>query len=720
MLNQIELSNANAEVCVIGRCDFNTSIGLLTYGFAEALARFYPTCLQPTDIQSRAKDHITLPSGRILPVWRGEYVKISIFVDVFWNGVHDVNFLMVPKQGLRLACIVWDSDQFPEEWITILNTHYDAAVTTSPHLNEVLRRSGAKVPIVTVPPPLDLEPLLRRPYKRAGSRLRIGCVASYHPRKGTPLLLESFAEAFRDRDDVELLLHSNLSFPGAIALVEQRIMDLGLENVILSTQGLDIDAKNDLIESIDIFANLSRGEGYSIGAREALAMGKSCVLSDVGGHKELFGTPGIFKVAAERRAPGRYPEIDNRIFGDQRVAEVVDTVTALKQAVRFHESGEAEATQADRRARAADFSFSRLAVACADLITPMRAFRKAAPRTPETMMTAEYRRVADRRIVGVGGLTSQSRRVVQMHDGGFYSIFNSFFSHLVWDLRDERCHRTLPDWDVARFVNNQRGIPPTSFCYGQRSDGNIWTKLFKPLFGLSADDMNDETVLYDRAAVHDFRHNESREPLLTYIHAYELYQRPWFNDLRRQYHRVYRDHIALEDSLERDVTQFYDRHMHGRIMLGAHVRHPSHTVEQPSAVIAHADLYIARLKAQAAERGLRLGEWGVFLASDQERVVERFKSEFGDQLVVWENARRTTNAEDSRFDKLSDIDKNKDGSQLQHIVAQSQQNWSIDMAREVIRDAHLMARCHSLLHVVSNVSTAVSYINPECRLEFCG
>ena len=41
------------------------------------------------------------------------------------------------------------------------------------------------------------------------------------------------------------------------------------------------------------------------------------------------------------------------------------------------------------------------------------------------------------------------------------------------------------------------------------------------------------------------------------------------------------------------------------------------------------------------------------------------------------------------------------------------------MAREVVRDAWLMAKCDVLLHVVSNVSTAVSYTNPDVEMVFC-
>ena len=99
--------------------------------------------------------------------------------------------------------------------------------------------------------------------------------------------------------------------------------------------------------------------------------------------------------------------------------------------------------------------------------------------------------------------------------------------------------------------------------------------------------------------------------------------------------------------------------------------------------------------------------------------MHRFQAEFGDRLACHGDVRRTRAVEDAAFNALSPKEKNQEGYQLQHLVAANRANWSIRMAWEVVRDAYAMARCHTLLHVVSNVSTAVSYMNPEIEMIFC-
>ena len=42
--------------------------------------------------------------------------------------------------------------------------------------------------------------------------------------------------------------------------------------------------------------------------------------------------------------------------------------------------------------------------------------------------------------------------MVQAHDAGFFSLFNTFMTHLVWGLRDERVSMVVPDWDVSRLI----------------------------------------------------------------------------------------------------------------------------------------------------------------------------------------------------------------------------------------------------------------------------
>lgn len=719
----IEHSNADPEVCVVGRCDFATSIGMITYAACEMLARSVPVCLLPTEPALRGHTYVTLPNGREVPVTREPArMRATLFCDVLWNGTADHNWRLVPAQGLRLATLVWDSDELPAEWVAILNREFDGVVCLSPHLEALARDGGVEVPCATVPLALDLEPLLAEPFAERGKRLRIGSVAAFHPRKGTEALLRAFAALYAGRDDLELVLHSNLAFGDAAERVRRLGAQLGLVNLTVSTDALSGAEKNALIASFDVFANFSQGEGYSIGAREALALGKVLALSAVGGHLDLAAAPGVFLAPARQRVPARFPEIDNRVFGTQRAVAPAEAEQALAAAVDFAASAAARHTRAARRAYAADYSFGRLAASYAALVAPETRRFRVSPPPPQVHVPEDFVAKSRARIDGAGGLSHCRHTIVPAHDGGFFSVFNAFFSNLVWDLQDERCHRVLPDWDVDRMI--ERLTPAhrfSSFCYGRPGDGNLWLKLFQPLYGLDAAAMNDPAVLYAHAAEPANLHNAHREPLLTYVHAYRLYHRPWFSGLRRQYHRVFRDHVRLRPELAAEIEAFAAGRFADRFMIGAHVRHPSHTVEQPNAVIAQADTYIARIRREVAERGLgKAGgrDWGVFLATDQDRVVTRFAQEFGDRVACFGDVRRTRAAEDAAFDALPAEARNRDGHQLQHLVAADRDGWSIRMAWEVVRDAYCMARCQVLLHVVSNVSTAVAYMNPETELMF--
>jgi glycosyltransferase involved in cell wall biosynthesis len=715
--------NEPPEVCIVGRCDFSTGMGAITVAFAELLSRSFPTCLLPTEPALRSENTITLPTGRVLPVCKThDGIKASVFADVFWNGSYDYNYGLVPQKGLRVAYPCLDSDAVPARWTELLNTWFDIAAVPSPHLEEVLRRSGVEIPIVNLPLAIDIEGLLAEPKPIPGPKFRIGSIAAFHRRKGTDLLIKAFAQAFGNDPNTELVLHSNLAFTGAVSRVEELIDKLGLSNVTVSVNGLSVQDKNKLLASFDLFANLSLGEGFSIGPREALALGIPAVLSDVGGHRHLRDSPGVFLVEPSSTLPARYPEIDNMIIGFQQAVSVDDAAAALQRARGWALSEEKMKTDHLRKELAAAFSFSRLSAAYAELIKPeLAGLRSTRPRSPFASQPKEARQAAARRTNAVGPWSARSGLVVPAHDGGFFSIFNAYFSNLVWELRDDRVHRILPDWDVPRFIERHRGKSVTSFCYGAPSDGNFWTKLFEPMFGMSEEEMNSAAMLYDRAEVVPDVFNTRREPNLTYIHAYKLYSSPWFGRMRREYNRVFREHIKLQPSIQDYVDRFSEKNFKERYMFAAHVRHPGHLIEQPDKAIAHVDHYIDRVKGLAEQQGFKKSgkDWGIFLATDQQRTVDRFVDAFGDRVSYIEEVRRTTAVEDAKFDKLSAEEKNKEGHQVQHIVASDRSMWSTKMAEEVIRDAFILARCNSLLHVTSNISTAVAYMNPDIEMVYC-
>lgn len=718
----VQFSNVNAEIAVVGRCTFESSIGTLTFAACEMLARSFPVCVIPTEPHLRGRDSITLPNGRVVPVCREpSRIKVSFFCDVLWNGVGDYNYSLAPANSLKYTWFVYDSDRLPPRWTQLLNEHFDLVVATSPHLVDVARVSGVETPIACMPIPLYLEPLLAEALpRRDRSRVRFGSVAAFHPRKGVLTLVEAFQKLYAARPDVELVLHSNLAFGDTYNEVLR--WAAAAPNIHITFGNLSEAEKNRLIRSFDVFVNCSRGEGYSIGAREALAYGKSLVLSDVGGHKDLAGRPGVTMIPADIAVPARYPEIDNGVFGQQFAVRTEAVVAALEQALTYAQSDDYDSTVYARRVGARDFSHGALAAPFAALVNPDILLFRPGLMPPNVNLPSKFNKKVQERLGRRSSELSTIRhQVCAAYDGGFFSIFNAFMSHLVWAQQEERCHAVYPDWDVERMVARLGDHRVMSFCYGQPGDGNLWLKLFEPLFGSTDAEMDDPAFLYCHASEPAFRHNELREPLMTHINAYRLYKTRDFGAWRRQYHRVFKQHVHLREPLLTEVNEFTNRHVSRPFVVAAHIRHPSHTVEQPGGAIAHETAYIAGVYDAVRARGLDVSgpDWGVFLATDQERVVQRFQAEFGARLAFYNDVRRTKESEDAAFNALSGDLQNQEGHQLQHLVAADRTNWSSRMAWEVVRDAYTMARCHALLHVVSNVSTAVAYINPEVEMIFC-
>ena len=714
----IDYSCEKPEICVIGRTNFKSGIGALAYAACELLSRYFPVAIYSTS--KSKKGQVKLPNGKFIPLCRDlSKFKVFFFTDVIWNGEYDHNYELVPEYGLRIAHFAYDSDVLPPKWVEILNSRFDVAYVTGAHLIKVARDSGVTIPMGTLPLGLDLAGLLCLD-PQFHKKLRFGCVAAFHPRKGMDILVEAFIQEFGNDKNVELLIHSNVAMGDVYEKITRSIEEQQIKNIIISHQNLGEEAKNKLVETFDIFVNCSRGEGYSIGPREALALGKVLVVSDLGPHRDVLGVPGTYSIPATVPVSALYPEIDNQVFGYQYGVTVEDTRAKLREAYEGFEASTSIESIRRRRERAGEFSFRKLALDYARTVVPDIAnFKQSVPSSSFTDIPQDCLDAARKKTGAFGsGLSAINRYVLPAHDGGFFSVFNGFMSYLAWEQKEDRCHMVLPDWDVGRLL--EKGKKLISFCYGKPEDGNLWLKFFEPPYGVSAQQMNDKDFLYGKSSLPPTIWNQQREPTLTYVGAYELYQSASFKAFRRQYHQAFKEHVHLLPELQGEIDAFSRQHFEGKFMLAAHVKHPSHLIEQPGKCIAHGQAYIDQIRQKVEEAGYSLedDDWGVFLATDQDRVVAQFKEAFGNRLACYEDVRRTRVSEDEYYDQLSENEKAQEGFQVQHLVAANPDEWNSRMAWEVIRDAMTLARCRVLFHVVSNVSTAVSYMNPEVELVF--
>lgn len=278
----------------------------------------------------------------------------------------------------------------------------------------------------------------------------------------------------------------------------------------------------------------------------------------------------------------------------------------------------------------------------------------------------------------------------------------------------------LPDWDAGRLIERCTS-PVVSFCYGKPDEGNLWLSLFEPLYGLEPELLNDREFLYRDSTEPADYFNVSAEPYLTYVNAYWLYRAPWFARFRQQYNSVLRDYVRLRPEYRTELDGLLAPRPDGLYTISVHVKHPSHGVEQPGGVLARTDRYLAEVRAALARRGINQGsdDWRVFVATDQDRVIAEFEREFGSRILRFDDVTRVNESQSAAYDALSAEDQMKEGHQLQHLLANDTSRWSSRLAWEVWRDAEMMANSDVLIHAVSNVSTAVSYLGTDVAMVYC-
>ena len=119
----------------------------------------------------------------------------------------------------------------------------------------------------------------------------IGFIASFAPRKGHIFLLNAIEECIKEVPKIKVFLVGAGMLKDKIA---QMAKGKGLsEHFIFLGLRQDIP---DIISLLDIYVQPSLAEAFSISITEAMSMGVPCIVTDVGGNREIVGDDacGIF------------------------------------------------------------------------------------------------------------------------------------------------------------------------------------------------------------------------------------------------------------------------------------------------------------------------------------------------------------------------------------------------------------------------------------------
>jgi hypothetical protein len=316
------------------------------------------------------------------------------------------------------------------------------------------------------------------------------------------------------------------------------------------------------------------------------------------------------------------------------------------------------------------------------------------------------------------GLESRQNRhaVVIPADAGFFSVFNTLVSIKAHWTGIHGFSKITPDWSIDSVLDFWKTQELTSYCYASRGEGNIFKSLFRrtgmELENVSIHSGKKKSNEISKFKVRIHSPNLYADPDFTYVYADRLYRSAGFQNWRHEMHAAL-ENLEPNQSLLNRINELFRDVSDLDLVIGMHVRHPSHAMEQPNSEIPIAEDYIRVAKELLLERKKHFKKVYIFLATDQDAVVEEFRREIGNDLLFFEDVTRVTSQQTLDYENLDENQKLEVGTQVQHMAARDPQKWSSKLAEEIITDAWALARCQVLIHAVSNVATAVTFINPK-------
>ncbi len=277
---------ADYDLTVIGFHKFDESIGRRTIAQIRTLFRD----LNINYIDSRPKRSVDVDIERqILEIMKNPDKtpgKVAFFVDIMTEGKKQL-YKKTPKSQIKFAFVTVESSKIPRSWTNALNTYFDGVVVPDIWLVEVLEKAGVKIPIFVLPEICYLEDFLAEPLQQnPRSPFVFGISAIMANNKNYDLLLAAFISEFEDSENVILKIHSGYG-KGEIC---KKIKSLASKKIIVHKKYIGWKDYVEYMKSIDCYVLLSRGEGFSVTPREALALGHPCILANNTAHKTICAT----------------------------------------------------------------------------------------------------------------------------------------------------------------------------------------------------------------------------------------------------------------------------------------------------------------------------------------------------------------------------------------------------------------------------------------------
>jgi glycosyltransferase involved in cell wall biosynthesis len=184
----------------------------------------------------------------------------------------------------------WEESSFPADYVAAFNRRLDFVSVLSGFVEKVLRDNGVRIPIAVTGGGVDhLQAVAPQAPELNARSFRFLHVSSCFPRKGVDVLLRAYGRAFRDQDDVSLVIKT---FPNphndiAEQLEKLRRRDPGYPHVVLINRDFSDAELVGLYQACNAFVAPSRGEGLGLPMAEAMMFNLPVITTGWGGQRDF-------------------------------------------------------------------------------------------------------------------------------------------------------------------------------------------------------------------------------------------------------------------------------------------------------------------------------------------------------------------------------------------------------------------------------------------------
>lgn len=205
----------------------------------------------------------------------------------------------MPPSKIKLAYSMTEATAIPHDWASVINDEFDAVVVPDHFLVEVYKNSGVQKPIFVLPHPVYIDEFLAKPRKiKPQSPFTFGISCSVSANKNHEMVVDAFRREFGDSPDVMLKIHSAIKNNYAEKL-HTLIREQSINNMLFINEALPWSEYIEFMSGLDCYVLVSKGEGFSVTPREALASGIPCIISNHTAHKTICQTGFVYPVKAE-------------------------------------------------------------------------------------------------------------------------------------------------------------------------------------------------------------------------------------------------------------------------------------------------------------------------------------------------------------------------------------------------------------------------------------